>query len=181
MISNSYQCSDPTMAGLGDHTPRVTLRGYFSTSDRGAPHAARLRCPADSIISAPGTATRALNGYGSRLVWQNVFAESNLPTVCYLHTTLLLPVLYNKLNSDSIKNVCVMRRLVWKTPNIYLPSTSTFFLQSRCFPRDPHFRECPGKWGFSFVDLSVEHMGRRTEPLGPNLFSLSKTQEYLPL
>lgn len=100
-----------------------------------------------------------------------LFAESNLPTVCYLHTTLLLPVLYNKLNSDSIKNVCVMRRLIWKTPNIYLPSTSTSFLQCRCFPRDPCFRECPGKWGFSYVELSVECMDRRTEPLGPNLFS----------
>lgn len=37
MISNSYHCSDPTLAGLGDRMPLVALRGYFSTSDRGAP------------------------------------------------------------------------------------------------------------------------------------------------
>lgn len=150
MISNSYHCSDPAM--LGDHTPGVAPRGCFSTLDRGRT-LARPWCPAGSLISAPGTAARAFNGYGNRLGWQNVFAESNLPTVCYLHTTRLLPALYNKLNSDSIKNVCVMRRLVWKTPNIYLPSTSTSFLQSTCFPRDLHFGECPGKWSFSYFKV----------------------------
>ena len=105
--------------------------------------------------------------------------ESNLPTVCYLHTTLLLPALYNKLNSDSIKNVCVMRRLFWKTCNIYLLSTSTSFLRSRSSPTDLHFRECPGKWGFSYLELSVEYLSR-TEPLGPNLFSFWNLDARIP-
>lgn len=145
---------------------RAPPRGCFRTSDRGAPHAA------GPIISAPGAETRALNQCGNRLGWHNVFAESNLPMVCYLHTTVPLPALYSKLNSDSIKSVRAMKRLVWKTPNVYLPSTSASFLQSRCFPRDSHITECAGKLGFSYSESSAEYMGRKTEPLGPNLFSV---------
>lgn len=130
----------------------------------------KCRLPAESIVSAPGTAACALNSSRNRLGGQNVFAESTLPTICYLHTTLLLPALYNKLTSDSIKNVCVMRTLVWKTCNIYLPSTPTSFLQSRCSPRELLFRECPGKWSFSYSELSVEYLGK-TGPLGSNLLS----------
>lgn len=141
------------------------------------------RCPRSRLgllFQNQGQRLVHLNGCGNRLGWQNVFVKSNLPMVCYLHITLLLPALYNKLNSDSIKNVCVMRRLVWKTPNIYLPSISTFFLQSRCFPRDSHIRECPGKWAFSHLELSVEYMARKTEPLRPNSFSLWNWEARIP-
>lgn len=175
MISSRYHYSVTHYGRVKwPHTPR-RLREAIS-----APRTAVPPLKAGSIISEPGPATRALNGCGNRLGWQNVFVKSSLPMVCYLHTTLLLPALYNKLNSDSIKNVCVMRRLVWKTPNIYLPSISTFFLQSRCFPRDSHVRECPGKWDFSHLELSAEYKGRKTEPLRPNSFSLWNLEARIP-
>lgn len=157
------------MAGHGDHVLPGSSQRLFQHLGQRRP-CVKLRLPADSIVSAPGTAAHALNGHRNRLGEQNVFVESNLLTVCSLHTTLLLPALYNKLNSDSIKNVCVMRRLFWKTRHIYLLSTSTSFLQSRRSPTDLNFRECPGKWGFSYLELSVECQSR-TEPLGPSLFS----------
>lgn len=152
--------------GTGTMCRQAPPGGCFRTLDRGASH------KDGSIISAPGAETHALNKCGNRLGWQNVFAESNLPMVCYLHTMLLLPALYNKLNSDSIKNVWAMKRLAWKTPNVYLPSASPFFLQSRCFPRALHITKCPGKLGFSYLESSAEFVGRKTELLGPNLFSV---------
>lgn len=77
----SFRC-DPAVAGHSDRGPQAAAGACFSTWDRGALH----KAPGVSVISAKGTATLALNGCGNRLGWQNVFAESNLPSHGLLFT-----------------------------------------------------------------------------------------------
>jgi hypothetical protein len=128
--------------------------GGFSTSDRG-----HLQEPGSSVVSAPRRAT-CIAAMQIDCVGK-LFAEE--PSFhLLLHAALLLSALYNKLCSDSIENA--------RVKNIqHLPPTATTFLQSRCFPGNPHFRKCPRKLGFLQLELSLEYGQKKNRTPGTHL------------
>jgi hypothetical protein len=161
VISTSYDHRvSPRWQGTATtHSPESLQRWRvggvgFSTSDRG-----HLQEPGSSVVSAPRRAT-CIAAMQIDCVGK-LFAEE--PSFhLLLHAALLLSALYNKLCSDSIENA--------RVKNIqHLPPTATTFLQSRCFPGNPHFRKCPRKLGFLQLELSLEYGQKKNRTPGTHL------------